>query len=275
MDVADSRDRVRARRPARARRGPPRCARRRTRGRSSEPGDSGAPSPAPAGSVTRTRGSSVTRPRPPASPALVGTIAFGTLFVLVAGGIGLAQVVRHVPLPGGSASSTTAPYRAWIGILAGVGGTLGALVAMRVRPASPGALGLPAIGLAALGLFSLGLLAGAVVARVGGRGALRGRGRRRVAPHPRERTRRDGRRPAAAGRAIRPSSHAACSTATGEPSRARSASLEDGDPRGAGADGARLPAHRPRAHIGLTGPPGLGQVEPDLGALPAPARRSA
>jgi hypothetical protein len=120
----------------------------------SEPGDSGAPSPAP------------TPARVPAaahapSPTLVGSVAFGTLLVLVAGGIGLAQVVRHVPLPGGSASPTTAPYRAWIGILAGAGGTLGALVAMRVRPASAAALGLPAIGLAALGLFSLGLLAGA------------------------------------------------------------------------------------------------------------------
>jgi hypothetical protein len=112
----------------------------------SQPGDNSAPSPA--------------RPRAP-SPTLVGTVAFGTLFVLVAGGIGLAQLVRHVPLPGGSASPATAPYRAWIGILAGAGGTLGALVAMRVRPASAAALRLPAIGLAALGLFSLGLLAGA------------------------------------------------------------------------------------------------------------------
>jgi hypothetical protein len=120
----------------------------------SEPGDSGAPSPAPP---------PVPSPAPSRapSPALVGTVAFGTLFVLVAGGIGLAQVVHHVPLPGGSASPSTAPYRAWIGILAGVGGTLGALIAMRVRPTTAGALGLPAIGLAALGLFSLGLLAGA------------------------------------------------------------------------------------------------------------------
>jgi hypothetical protein len=108
----------------------------------SAPGDGGAPSPAP-------------------SPTLVGAIAFGTLIVLVVGGVGLAQVVRHVSLPGGSASPATAPYRAWIGILAGAGGTLGALLAMRVRPASTAALGLPAIGLAALGLFSLGLLAGA------------------------------------------------------------------------------------------------------------------
>lgn len=127
-----------------------------------EPGDSGAPSPAapPTPSPAPAPAPSPVPSRPP-SPALVGTIAFGTLFVLVAGGIGLAQVVHHVPLPGGSASPSTAPYRAWIGILAGVGGTLGALIAMRVRPATAGALRLPAIGLAALGLFSLGLLAGA------------------------------------------------------------------------------------------------------------------
>jgi hypothetical protein len=122
----------------------------------SKPGDSSVPSPGPAAAPARTP-SAAHAP----SPALVGSVAFGTLIVLVAGGIGLAQVVRHVPLPGGSASSTTAPYRAWIGILAGAGGTLGALVAMRVRPASAAALVLPAIGLAALGLFSLGLLAGA------------------------------------------------------------------------------------------------------------------
>jgi hypothetical protein len=134
-----------------------------------EPGDAGAPSPSP--SATRTAPSArqpARRPGParagerPPAPALVGTIAFGTLFVLVAGGIGLAQLVQHVPLPGGSDSPTTAPYRAWIGILAGAGGALAALVAMRLRPASAEALRLPAVGLAALGLFSLGLLAGAV-----------------------------------------------------------------------------------------------------------------
>src|SRR5690349_4855285 len=47
-------------------------------------------------------------PRPPAarrraarqpSQVVVGTIAFGSLAVLVGGGIGLAQVVDHVPLP--------------------------------------------------------------------------------------------------------------------------------------------------------------------------------
>jgi hypothetical protein len=114
-----------------------------------DPGDPGAPSPAPS------------RPVPPA-PALVGTIAFGTLFVLVAGGIGLAQLVRHLPLPGGSSHATTAPYRAWIGILAGGGGAVAALAAMRLRPATADALLLPAVGLTALGLFSIGLLAGAV-----------------------------------------------------------------------------------------------------------------
>jgi hypothetical protein len=129
-----------------------------------EPGDPAAPSPArPA--VARSR-SPAARPAPgsarPPAPALVGTVAFGTLFLLVAGGIGLAQLVRHVPLPGSAETSTTAPYRAWIGILAGGGGALAALVAMRVRPASADALRLPVVGLAALGLFSLGLLAGAV-----------------------------------------------------------------------------------------------------------------
>jgi hypothetical protein len=126
----------------------------------SEPSDSGAPSPPTPAPSPPTPAPSPVPSRPP-SPALVGTVAFGTLFVLVVGGIGLAQVVHHVPLPGGSESPSTAPYRAWIGILAGAGGTLGALIAMRVRPATAGALRLPAIGLAALGLFSLGLLAGA------------------------------------------------------------------------------------------------------------------
>jgi hypothetical protein len=70
--------------------------------------------------------------------------------------------VRHVPLPGGNPTATTAPYRAWIGILAGGGGAIAALVAMRLRPATAEALWLPALGLAALGLFSFGLLAGAV-----------------------------------------------------------------------------------------------------------------
>jgi hypothetical protein len=122
-----------------------------------EPGDPGAPSPArPAAAPSRARAAS------PPSPTVVGTVAFGMLFLLVAGGIGLAQLVRHVPLPGGGETSTTAPYRAWIGILAGGGGALAALVAMRLRPASADALRLPVVGLAALGLFSLGLLAGAV-----------------------------------------------------------------------------------------------------------------
>jgi hypothetical protein len=127
-----------------------------------DPGDAGAPSPAASAPPAPARASAPARAqaRPP-SPALVGSIAFGTLFLLVVGGIALAQFVRHVPLPGGSSTATTAPYRAWIGILAGAGGALAALVAMRVRPAAAGALWLPALGLAALGLFSLGLLAGA------------------------------------------------------------------------------------------------------------------
>jgi hypothetical protein len=133
-----------------------------------DPGDASAPSPAasaptaPPRAAAAPRGAAPARVRtPPPPPALVGTIAFGTLFVLVAGGIALAQVVRHVPLPGGSSTATTAPYRAWIGILAGAGGAIAALVAMRLRPATAAALRLPALGLTALGLFSLGLLAGA------------------------------------------------------------------------------------------------------------------
>lgn len=128
-----------------------------------EPGDPGAPSPAasapPAARPSAARPSAQARPP---SPALIGSIAFGTLLVLVVGGIALAQIVRHVPLPGGGSTATTAPYRAWIGILAGDGGAVAALVAMRLRPATAEALLLPIIGLAALGLFSLGLLAGAV-----------------------------------------------------------------------------------------------------------------
>jgi hypothetical protein len=128
-----------------------------------DPGDAGAPSPAASAppAPARTTAPARAQVRPP-SPALVGSIAFGTLLILVVGGIALAQVVRHVPLPGGSSTATTAPYRAWIGILAGAGGALAALVAMRLRPAAVEALWLPALGLAALGLFSLGLLAGAV-----------------------------------------------------------------------------------------------------------------
>jgi hypothetical protein len=115
-----------------------------------EPGDAGPPSPA------------IARPAiEPPSAALVGSVAFGTLIVLVVGGVGLAQVVSHVSLPGGSAHATTAPYRAWIGILAGAGGTLIALLAIWLRPSRKAALRLPTIGLAALGLFSLGLLGGA------------------------------------------------------------------------------------------------------------------
>ena len=154
LELADLHGIGAARRAARASGAPPKR----------DPGDVSAPSPAP--STPRPR--AATAPRAPArapargpSPVLVGSIAFGTLFILVVGGIGLAQLVDHVPLPGGSSSPTTAPYRAWIGILAGVGGALAALVTMRLRPASADALLLPAIGLGALGLFSLGLLAGA------------------------------------------------------------------------------------------------------------------
>ena len=125
---------------------------------SSAPGDAGAPSPARA-APSVARPAAPARAEPP-SPVLVGTIAFGTLIVLVAGGIGLAQVVTHVSLPGGSAHPATAPYRAWIGILAGGGGALLALLAMLENPARVASLRLPAVGLAALGLFSLGLLGG-------------------------------------------------------------------------------------------------------------------
>jgi hypothetical protein len=129
-----------------------------------EPGDPGAPSPAPPAARPSRARAVPPRPAtaPPPSPVVVGTVAFGTLFLLVAGGVALAQLVRHVPLPGGGDTSSTAPYRAWIGILAGGGGALAALVAMRLRPASADALRLPVVGLSALGLFSLGLLAGAV-----------------------------------------------------------------------------------------------------------------
>jgi hypothetical protein len=129
---------------------------------SAEQGDTGAPSPARAAPapLALLRPPTPARVDPP-SPLLVGTVAFGTLFVLVVGGIGLAQVVTHVALPGGRAHATTAPYRAWIGILAGAGGALLALLAMLRKPARSTALRLPAIGLAALGLFSLGLLGGA------------------------------------------------------------------------------------------------------------------
>ena len=133
-----------------------------------DPGDAGAPSPRAASDASpafpaapRAAAPPRAHARPP-SPALVGSIAFGTLFILVVGGIALAQVVRHVPLPGGGSTASTAPYRAWIGILAGGGGAIAALIAMRLRPATAEALWLPALGLAALGLFSLGLLAGAV-----------------------------------------------------------------------------------------------------------------
>jgi hypothetical protein len=150
LELADLHGIGAARRAARASGAPPKR----------DPGDVSAPSPA--ASAPRPRAVAPARaPVGAPSPALVGGIAFGTLFVLVAGGIGLAQLVDHVPLPGGGSSSTTAPYRAWIGILAGAGGALAALAAMRLRPASADALRLPAIGLAALGLFSLGLLAGA------------------------------------------------------------------------------------------------------------------
>ncbi len=140
------------------------AARRAARGSGAQPkrdpGDASAPSPA-ASAPPPAVPARAHKARPP-SPALVGTIAFGALFILVVGGIALAQVVRHVALPGGSSTATTAPYRAWIGILAGGGGAVAALVAMRLRPGTAEALRLPALGLAALGLFSLGLLAGAV-----------------------------------------------------------------------------------------------------------------
>ena len=129
----------------------------------SEPGDSGAPSPAapPAPSPARCAG--------PGTRPLATAITDARWH----------RRVRHALHPGRRRDRTRAgrapraaarrqrgaprprPYRAWIGILAGVGGALGALIAMRVRPTTAGALRLPAIGLAALGLFSLGLLAGA------------------------------------------------------------------------------------------------------------------
>jgi hypothetical protein len=101
--------------------------------------DPGAPSPARAAAPSLVSAA----PRPlapqpmravPPSPKLVGSIAFGTLIVLVVGGVGLAQIVTHVSLPGGSARATTAPYRAWIGILAGAGGALLAGLVIWRRP---------------------------------------------------------------------------------------------------------------------------------------------
>jgi hypothetical protein len=155
LELADLHGIGAARRAARAGGAPPKR----------DPGEPSAPSPAPspAAPPASARAAAPARPHAqPPSPVLVGSIAFGTLFILVVGGIGLAQLVGHIPLPGGSSTATTAPYRAWIGILAGVGGALAALVTMRLRPATADALRLPAIGLGALGLFSLGLLAGAV-----------------------------------------------------------------------------------------------------------------
>jgi hypothetical protein len=150
LELADLHGIGAARRAARAGGAPPRR----------DAGDPGAPSPAASRPVAMR--AATPAPAEPPAPALVGAIAFGTLFVLVAGGIGLAQLVRHLPLPGGSSHATTAPYRAWIGILAGGGGAVAALAAMRLRPATADALRLPVIGLIALGLFSIGLLAGAV-----------------------------------------------------------------------------------------------------------------
>jgi hypothetical protein len=102
------------------------------------------------------------RPGPSsASPTLVGILAFGALAALVVGGLLLGTVVEHVPLPGGRHKADTAPYRAWIGILAGAGGVLATLVASRRSPHVAKALRIPQVGLLGLGLFSLGLLAGA------------------------------------------------------------------------------------------------------------------
>jgi hypothetical protein len=168
LELADLHGLGAARRAARAGNARPRPA----------PEEPPAPSPPPAPAAAAPHPAVVTIPAaaPPAprraaarpgparhapSAELVGAVAFGTLLVLVAGGIALAQVVRHVPLPGGGAHASTDPYRAWIGILAGGGGLLAALLAMRARPERADALRLPAIGLAALGLFSLGLLGGA------------------------------------------------------------------------------------------------------------------
>jgi hypothetical protein len=127
------------------------------------PDDAGAPSPAASLPAARARpvGRARVPEREPPPAGLVGTIAFGTLFVLVAGGIALAQLVHHVPLPGGKAHASTAPYRAWIGVLAGAGGALLAGFAIWRRPERADALRLPLVGLVALGLFSLALLGGA------------------------------------------------------------------------------------------------------------------
>jgi hypothetical protein len=103
------------------------------------------------------------RPRGGAAPSsrLVGAVAFGSLAVLVVLGTLLGRAVPHVPLPFGSPAADTAPYRAWIGVLAGAGGLLACLLATRRRPELATALRVPGVGLAALALFGLGLLAGA------------------------------------------------------------------------------------------------------------------
>jgi hypothetical protein len=95
------------------------------------------------------------------SPMLVGIVAFGALGILVAGGLLLGSVVEHIPLPGGERKAATAPYRAWIGILAGFGGLLATFVAARRGPHVARALRIPQVGLLGLGLFSVGLLGGA------------------------------------------------------------------------------------------------------------------
>ncbi len=205
-----------------------------------------------------TRAATPTRAEPPA-PALVGTIAFGTLFVLVAGGIGLAQLVRHLPLPGGSSHATTAPYRAWIGILAGGGGAVAALAAMRLRPATADALRLPvdrpdrARPLLDRSARRRGL------ARVGGGGSLRDRGRGSLAPHA------HGRRPVSGPPG--PRSRAGVPAELVDRLRdgdrraiARAISLvENRDPRGAELMARVFPHTGRAAHIGLTGPPGSGK----------------
>ena len=136
------------------------------------------------------------RSRRRASPALVGTIASGTLFVLVVGGIA-SRARPPRALPGGSSSPTTGPTAPGSGSLRGRGGGRGAPT-MRLRPASADALRLPALGLVPACSRSDCCRRG--LARVGGRRAVRGRRRGRGgAPGLDQRVNGITRRPSGAG----------------------------------------------------------------------------
>ena len=270
----DPRDRARARRSARHRRRAPRRARRR-RAAQARPRRRRRPSPAP---VSRPRRRAARAARPALARAGRRRSPSARSSSSWSAASALAQVVRHVPLPGGSSHGDDGALPRLDRHPGGRGRRArrarGACACDR-RP--PTALRLPAIGLAALGLFSLGLLAGAVWLEWAAGVLFAHRRRRRVAPHAHERPGDERVRPGPRqpGRRPRRARRAACSTATGAPSRARSAWSRTADPRRRRADGARLPAHRAGRPHRLHRAAGLGQVEPDLGALPPPARARA